>query len=145
MCSSDLESVAVPLAERIQLEFSSPMQVIVMVTAYHEPELQTRIRSQAIDKVLYYPISQSQLYNELISLFQQHFVAKQVTGPDPEKSERFKALQHANILLVEDNEINQLVATEMLKEVGVVVDVAENGLEAVSRAKLRRYDAILMD
>lgn len=139
------DAVAVPLAERVQLEFSSPMQVIVMVTAYHEPELQTRIRSQAIDKMLYYPISQSQLYNELISLFQQHFVAKQVTGPDPEKLERFKALQYASVLLVEDNEINQLVAMEMLKEVGVIVDVAENGLEAVSRVKVRRYDAILMD
>lgn len=138
-------SVAVPLAERIQLEFSTPMQVIVMVSAYHEPELQTGVRSQAIDKVLYYPISQSQLYNELISLFQQHFVAKQVTGPDPEKSERFKALQYASVLLVEDNEINQLVATEMLKEVGVLVDVAENGLEAISRVKQGSYDAILMD
>ncbi|NOV01870.1 response regulator [Paenibacillus planticolens] len=139
------DSVAIPLAERIQLEFSSPMQVIVMVTAYHEPELQKGIRSQAIDKVLYYPISQSQLYNELISLFQQHFVAKQVMGPDLEKSERFKALQHASVLLVEDNEINQLVAMEMLKEVGVRVEVAENGLEAISLVKQRRYDAILMD
>ncbi|MDR6882945.1 response regulator [Bacillus sp. 3255] len=139
------DSVAVPLAERIQLEFSTPTQVIVMITAYHEPALQDGVRSQAIDKVLYYPLSQSQLYNELIALFQQHFVAKQSMVVDSERADRFKALQNARVLLVEDNEINQLVATEMLKDVGVLVDVAGNGLEAVTRVKQEYYDAILMD
>jgi signal transduction histidine kinase/HPt (histidine-containing phosphotransfer) domain-containing protein len=56
----------------------------------------------------------------------------------------------ANILLVEDNEINQLVASEMLRGAGFCVEVVENGQEAVHRvearcADKRPYDLVLMD
>lgn len=51
----------------------------------------------------------------------------------------------AVILMVEDNEINQEVARQMLEGVGVTVDIAGDGAEALERVKLRRYDAILMD
>jgi len=49
------------------------------------------------------------------------------------------------ILLVEDNDLNQLVASERLKQMGLSVTIANNGLEAVELAKANHYDAILMD
>jgi len=49
------------------------------------------------------------------------------------------------LLLVEDNEINQMVAVELLTMSGWEVDVANNGLEAVAAAQRVGYDAILMD
>ena len=49
------------------------------------------------------------------------------------------------VLLVEDNAINQEVALELLKTVGLSVDVAGDGAEAVERAKQTAYDLILMD
>jgi len=49
------------------------------------------------------------------------------------------------ILLVEDNELNQQVAVELLKETGVEVDIADNGAIAVNLAGKTRYDLILMD
>jgi signal transduction histidine kinase/CheY-like chemotaxis protein len=55
------------------------------------------------------------------------------------------ALRGARVLLVEDNEINQLVATELLRQAGLVVDVAENGAVGVDMALVRDYDGVLMD
>ena len=49
------------------------------------------------------------------------------------------------ILLAEDNPINQLVAIELLEDVGFVVDVSENGRAAVDAAINNDYDLILMD
>ncbi|MGB4062381.1 MAG: MASE3 domain-containing protein [Azonexus sp.] len=55
--------------------------------------------------------------------------------------------EHANtrILLVEDEPINQEVARELLEEVGMAVDLAEDGNKAVALAKQNRYALILMD
>lgn len=51
----------------------------------------------------------------------------------------------ASILLVEDNEMNQEVATEMLNLMGCTVDIANNGEEAVQMSQQGHYDTILMD
>ena len=54
-------------------------------------------------------------------------------------------LNGLRVLLAEDNDINQIVATEILKMKGIAVDVASNGLEAVDMARSGAYDVILMD
>ncbi|MGD1716158.1 response regulator [Dapis sp. BLCC M172] len=54
-------------------------------------------------------------------------------------------IQGANILLVEDNLINQQVAIELLERVGLNVDSATNGKEAIAKIYERSYDLILMD
>nr|CRH07270.1 Putative sensor histidine kinase with a response regulator receiver domain [Candidatus Magnetococcus massalia] len=51
----------------------------------------------------------------------------------------------SEILLVEDEIVNQQVAHALLVDEGHQVDVAENGLEAVSQCQQKRYDVILMD
>ncbi|GAB0149096.1 hypothetical protein McPS_18360 [Marichromatium sp. PS1] len=51
----------------------------------------------------------------------------------------------ARVLLVEDNQVNQEVAAEILKDVGLEVDVADNGREAVTMARRVHYDLVLMD
>ncbi|MDX8413437.1 MAG: response regulator [Mariprofundales bacterium] len=51
----------------------------------------------------------------------------------------------ARVLLVEDNTINQLVATRLLEQMGVVVELAENGVEAVQKVSANSYDLVLMD
>ncbi len=51
----------------------------------------------------------------------------------------------ARILLVEDNAINREVALEMLSGVGLAVDTAENGREAVAMVRPGAYELVLMD
>jgi CheY-like chemotaxis protein len=51
----------------------------------------------------------------------------------------------ACILLVEDNEINQEIACMLLETKGLLVEIANHGLEAISMVKIKTYDLILMD
>ena len=55
------------------------------------------------------------------------------------------SLQGARVLLVEDNLLNQEVAVEMLGDLGLIIDRAANGAEAVELARLNAYAVILMD
>ena len=50
-----------------------------------------------------------------------------------------------NVLLTEDNPVNQLTATTMLKKLGHKVDVANNGLEALEKLAENDYDIVFMD
>jgi CheY-like chemotaxis protein/HPt (histidine-containing phosphotransfer) domain-containing protein len=61
------------------------------------------------------------------------------------KPELLEAIAGARVLLVEDNEINQQVALEILQGAGLNVTVANNGQEGVDAAMKNQYDAILMD
>jgi CheY-like chemotaxis protein/HPt (histidine-containing phosphotransfer) domain-containing protein/anti-sigma regulatory factor (Ser/Thr protein kinase) len=55
------------------------------------------------------------------------------------------ALPRGEILLVEDNKVNQQVATRFLARLGQNVTLAANGIEAVAIARTRPFDLILMD
>lgn len=55
------------------------------------------------------------------------------------------AERNATILLVEDNFTNQQVAANIIKKLGINVDVAENGLEAIDAVNSKHYDLVLMD
>lgn len=73
------------------------------------------------------------------------------TREDEEGSERLSyqnaiaSIRGAHLLLVEDNDLNQEVALNMLHEAGVSADVASNGEEAVEMVLHTDYDGILMD
>ncbi|MBF0397598.1 MAG: response regulator [Desulfobacterales bacterium] len=64
--------------------------------------------------------------------------------------EAFNKIKGAKILLVEDNEINQQVARELLEIEGFFITIANNGIEAVEQVKMsytenRPFDVVLMD
>src|SRR5205085_3049742 len=58
---------------------------------------------------------------------------------------RLEPIRGSRILLVEDNDINQQVAKELLEDAGLVVDVAENGRAALDRIGEHKYDLVFMD
>ena len=59
--------------------------------------------------------------------------------------EKLSRLAGARVLLVEDNEINRLVAIELLEQAQLQVDVAENGELGLAKLRENRYDCVLMD
>jgi signal transduction histidine kinase/ActR/RegA family two-component response regulator len=61
----------------------------------------------------------------------------------PEGSE--PAQDSLRILLVEDNEVNQMVACTLLKKMGHQVDIAENGIVAIKALEQEHFDLVLMD
>ncbi|NQU65774.1 MAG: response regulator [SAR324 cluster bacterium] len=56
-----------------------------------------------------------------------------------------KSIEEARVLIVDDSEINLKVLRELLEGVGVRVETASNGEEAVEKVKSSNYDAVLMD
>jgi len=54
-------------------------------------------------------------------------------------------LRGKRVLLTEDNRVNQLVASKMLGKLGLLVDIANNGKEAVKHLQEKSYDIVLMD
>ncbi|KAK6158727.1 hypothetical protein DH2020_006041 [Rehmannia glutinosa] len=59
--------------------------------------------------------------------------------------ETFKDEMKPKILLVEDNKINVMVTTSMMRQLGHNIDVVNNGAEAVRAVQCKSYDLILMD
>jgi PAS domain S-box-containing protein len=76
-----------------------------------------------------------------------HGIMPSEPNPDQENAEKILQRDHGNarLLLAEDNPINREVALEMLFGVGLAVDTAEDGREAVAKASVHDYDLILMD
>lgn len=62
-----------------------------------------------------------------------------------DNSKNLTHIENLNILLVEDNILNQLLAKKVLSNWKWNVDTAENGLAAVQKIKNRTYDIVLMD
>lgn len=67
------------------------------------------------------------------------------SGAIEEKTDELKSLKGVSILLVEDNRINQMIAMKFLKRWDASVDIASNGLEAVSMIQEKKYNIVLMD
>lgn len=56
-----------------------------------------------------------------------------------------EVLLNKRVLITDDNEMNRLVATTILKNYGTINDEAQNGAEAIEKIKLNTYDIVLMD
>ena len=120
---------------------------VVMMTAYGREEVMQRADSAGADAFLIKPIKQSILFDTIMNVFHQPGTAP-VFEKEDENKEALNAFEHLRgryVLLVEDNLINQQVATEILQEVGIVVDVANNGKEALASVQKSRYDIVIMD
>ena len=123
---------------------------VLMVTAYGRQEIKLHAENAGIEGFLVKPVSPSLLYDMIIDIFETE-IGKEisVTARAPEqlsdKPEALKSIEGASILLVEDNAINQQVATELLEQGGFVVTVAGNGREGVQAVGASEFDLVLMD
>ncbi|NEQ40310.1 MAG: response regulator [Okeania sp. SIO3I5] len=93
------------------------------------------------------PIKPSQLYQVLLSIFQERPIELTKKVPNDKTTEIPELAEELplRILLAEDNRVNQKVAINILKKLGYLADVAANGLEVLNALKLQKYDIILMD
>jgi PAS domain S-box-containing protein len=65
--------------------------------------------------------------------------------PDDSQTRIENPIQGVHILLVDDNDMNRLIANTLLEKNGATVEEAVNGLQALDRLRDRRYDLVLMD
>ena len=101
------------------------MTTVVMVTAYGREELMHQAEDVGIESFLVKPVSQSVLFNTIMEAFGHELEHRADKKRDEIViPENFDAIRGAKILLVEDNTINQQVATEILEDEGFFVFVA---------------------
>ena len=119
---------------------------IIMVTAYGREEVMRQAEQVGLDSFLIKPVSPSLLFDASIQAFDQSIPEKSKAGRKGQKeTEILKHIREARVLLVEDNEINQQVASEILQGAGLIVSLANNGQEAVDAIQENQYDVVLMD
>jgi PAS domain S-box-containing protein len=125
----------------------SPLPHMVMVTAYGREEVFKEATRAGLEDVLIKPVSASTMFDTLVQVLGgQRGEAKEEGGaPEETRADDLSALKGAVILLVEDNEFNQQIATELLTEAGFVVDLAEDGQKSLELIAKRSYDVVLMD
>ncbi len=81
----------------------------------------------------------------IFPLAAQDVAYEEHTVPEEAEQEQVPSIQSGHLLLTEDNEINQLVAQEILQSGGFTLDIAENGQQALDMLEKNTYDAVLMD
>jgi len=119
---------------------------IIMMTAFYREDVFKSADKQCIDAFLSKPITQSTLFDTIMSVFGEQIAkTSQSLQKQAEMSAHVNAIQGARILLVEDNAINQQVAQETLESEGLMVEIANNGKKAIAMIGKTDFDAILMD
>lgn len=131
---------------RLNLDSVPP---ILMVTAFSNDDIRIKAQAIGIEDFLVKPVDESMLLDSILNIMghkKKGFTSSltrnlslQVTG--------LSKIRGAQILLVEDNEINQQVASELLAREGLKVTIANNGKEAMTliRKQQSPFDAVLMD
>ncbi|MEO5375402.1 MAG: response regulator [Alphaproteobacteria bacterium] len=132
-------------AERIKRDlFPDRPPKIILLTAFGRDDVSHEPGAECLDNILSKPVNPSVLFDAIMMAFGEkpsQIHAAGGSGGDY----MLRPIQGARILLVEDNEVNQQVATELLQQARFVVDVANHGLEAIEMLEPGRYDCVLMD
>ena len=117
---------------------------IIILTAYDWSDIEVEARAAGVNAFCAKPLFMSDIRETLMAAIGQ----KQTGAEDRILPEAGPDFRGRCILLVEDNELNREIAEELLKQYGFLVDIAENGAEAVEKVKNSApgtYDLVLMD
>ncbi|EXJ14567.1 PAS domain S-box protein [Imhoffiella purpurea] len=120
---------------------------LLMVTAYDAPELQGMARDAGFAGLVIKPITPSVIHDALNRVLSGSDLES--TGLDVHTTDAERSLsldyQGTRVLLAEDDPINQEVSKGLLNAVGLEVDIANDGAEALEMARRTRYALIFMD
>lgn len=138
----------VTCAKRIQELGSASIPTMIMVSAFARDDANEAAESEQVhlDGFLSKPVTPSTLLETIGRLLRGDAGGPQALAAVEEPDTEVQGLAGARVLLVEDNEMNQELAVDLLKEAGVEVSIANNGKEAVDMMeKGGIFDGVLMD
>ena len=124
----------------------SALPHLMLVTGFGREAALQQAAAQRFEAVLVKPVNASMLLDHLVGVLKPGGVsAAPPKLPNVRPHEAAVAIRGARVLVAEDNAINQQIATELLRDLGLVVDAVENGQLAVQAVQARPYDLVLMD
>lgn len=121
---------------------SSP--IIMMVTAFNRDDLLNEIRGIQLHAILTKPVSTSRMFDVIMNI-QGNERIEQSTKVSNNLYDLASPVRGAQVLVVEDNIINQIVARDLLVSIGLNVTIADNGEKALNSLQEKTFDIILMD
>ena len=117
---------------------------IIFISAYDWGDIEKEAKKVGVKGFISKPLFKSSMYYGL----KKYVLEQDEDAQDRSKKQDKPDFSGRRILLVEDNEVNRLVAVGLLGTTGVIIETAENGAEALSMVDDRGtgyYDLILMD
>ncbi|GAC1539119.1 MAG: hypothetical protein NVS3B12_25040 [Acidimicrobiales bacterium] len=131
----------ISLARSIRQRSDAGGTRLILLTSSAQRGEAERAMAAGMDAYLTKPIRRSQLFDCLAT------VTGLASDPGPEQGEARPepGLLSGRVLVAEDNEVNQVVASRMVQSLGYSVDVVANGAEAVEAVMATRYTVVLMD
>lgn len=128
---------------------SKAAPLTVMLTHQDPYDLLAELKAQNIPEVplLKKPFTSSSLYDVLCRLNQNagNSEPNDTVGQQKQMREQANRLSEKRILMVEDNALNQEIASTLLANLGIPLEVCDSGEAALQLLRLHRYDAVLMD
>ena len=118
---------------------------IIMVSGFSSSSTADQPGGEYIDQFLSKPVSSSTLFDGVMTAFGKASARGSQLNARKMDMQEYRPVQGARILLVEDNEINQQVAQELLEQAGFFVEIAGHGQYALDMLEGTSYDCVLMD
>lgn len=141
--TSDGEDIEI-IHELAALSLKCPGPGCIIVTAYGTEEVFSQAEKAGVP-VLVKPVSPSTVFDAAMTVLKGSAYSSGKTAPLTLGQADLSSIAGAAVLLVEDNDLNQQVAMELLTAGGFTVDLAENGEIAVAMVQQKHYDVVLMD
>ena len=120
---------------------------IIMIASYSQDEIRKKSEQVGIRCILSKPVVPSILFDAILTAF-GGFDKENSSNSIEDDLDRiidFHDIKGAKILVVDDNQINQQIAQELIEHVGLTVHVANNGQECLDILSRSRFDLIFMD
>ena len=134
------------LARKIRADRRLQSTRLIMLTSLEKPMDAREAEAEGLSGYLIKPVRQSQLLDLLMHVLRSGPTA---AAPKPQASAGLakarRAARPEKILLAEDNEVNQLVAVEILSKAGFKCEVVDNGRKAFEAVSQGAFDLVLMD
>ncbi len=131
-----------PLARAIRAHpGAAATQLLLLSSAYANPDELSRQDAGALH-YLNKPVRRADLLRTITQVLARKAPGHTASAPHVASA---GIRLHGHVLLVEDNEINQLVALQMLETLGLTTEVADSGAQAISLVQAGEFDAVLMD
>jgi len=135
------------LAELIKAEPVLRNTATILLTSLEAPVTQELAKAAGLCDSVTKPLRQSQLFDAIVRAASvcRGGTARPMEPPAEDNLRKSLAAAPARVLLAEDNEVNQLVASGILNRAGFRCDIVGNGKQAVEAVEKHRYDLVLMD
>ena len=134
-------------ARRIrEVEHLASIPAVLMVTAYGRDEVQRQAEQLGLQGLLTKPVTESVLFNSILEILQTQAPSPaHEQGQIQDSASHYPQLKGKRVLVVDDNALNREVAADFLELVGIKVELAADGVQALNALSRQSFDLVLMD